>query len=163
MCLPDRWGPDGVRLASRHAGPSAGRSGHPATDDVSPNSGLLGLPFLCRHRLCHLCRRHGVSLADGRGDGALWALHQEEGRTAGCGRGWGGGRRGPGRWQDGTCDAVQERSRQREFENDTHCVRDLRQFSCPLLDSHSASCRLPGLPVKSSDTLHSTSLLNTLE
>lgn len=153
-CVSDRWGPDGVWLTSWHAGPSAGWGGHPATDVMSPDSGLLGLPFLCRHRLRHLCCWHRVGLADGRHHGALWALHQKERRTAGCGR------RGRNQW-DGPYLAGQEWPWQREFENVTHCLKDLIPLCSPS-DSHSASCQLPVLSVKSNDTPVITSLFNSL-
>lgn len=153
-CVSDRWGPDSVWLTSWHAGPPSGRGGHPATDVVSPDSGLLGLPFLCGHRFCHLCRRHRVGLADGRRHGAVRALHQKERRAAGRGQ------RGGNRW-DRPYLAGQERPWQREFENVTRCLNDLIRLRSPL-DSHSASCQLPALSVKSNDTPVTMSLFHSL-
>lgn len=151
--LSDRWGADGLWLPRWLARSSPGRRGHPSTDVVSPDSGLLGLPFLCCHRLCHFCCRHRVGLVDGCHHGALRALHQKEGRTP-----W--HRRGGRNWWDRPYLAGQGWPWQREFENVTYCLNDLYPL-CLLLDSHSASCQFPVLSVKPNDSLVITSLFNS--
>lgn len=68
--------------AAGHAGSAPGGGGHAAEIGMPPGPGLLGLPVLHRHRLCHLQRRDSVGVGDGRAHGSVRALQQEEERGA---------------------------------------------------------------------------------
>lgn len=113
----DRWGSDCLRLTCWHARSTSGWGGPPATDVMSPDSGLLGLPILRRHRLCHLRRWHRVSVVDGCRHGAVRALHQEERWAAGH---WEWRRK----QRDEPLIEKQKRQKQQEFKDLVCCLKD---------------------------------------